>query len=145
MVQIPRNKSYQQPFNFSAFNRLTISISNHGWFDQLVDLSTSSSYFCKNKTHALSRSKKRPHLPKGIRATSPFTEEFLNAMLPLDVPIRDLEYLPADMVPEIPLLKHSIVDVRCVDEKERQFIVEMQMLWTDSFKSRVLLMPAKLM
>jgi predicted transposase/invertase (TIGR01784 family) len=70
-------------------------------------------------------------------------KSFLNAMLPLDVPIRDLEYLPADMVPEIPLLKHSIVDVRCVDERGRQFIVEMQMLWTDSFKTRVLFNASK--
>jgi predicted transposase/invertase (TIGR01784 family) len=47
---------------------------------------------------------------------------FLNAMLPLSVPIRDLEYLPAELVPEVPLLKFSIVDVHCVDEKGRQFI-----------------------
>jgi predicted transposase/invertase (TIGR01784 family) len=70
-------------------------------------------------------------------------KSFLNALLPLDVPIRDLEYLPADLVPEIPLLKHSIVDVRCRDENGRQFIVEMQMLWTDSFKTRVLFNASK--
>jgi predicted transposase/invertase (TIGR01784 family) len=70
-------------------------------------------------------------------------KSFLNALLPLDVPIRDLEYLPAELVPEIPLLKFSIVDVRCVDENGRQFIVEMQMLWTDSFKSRVLFNASK--
>jgi predicted transposase/invertase (TIGR01784 family) len=70
-------------------------------------------------------------------------KSFLNALLPLDVPIRDLEYLPADLVPDIPLLKYSIVDVRCVDENGRQFIVEMQMLWTDSFKSRVLFNASK--
>ena len=70
-------------------------------------------------------------------------KSFLNAMLPLDVPISTLEYLPADLVPEIPLLKFSIVDVRCVDERGRQFIVEMQMLWTDSFKSRVLFNASK--
>ncbi|MFA5478069.1 MAG: PD-(D/E)XK nuclease family transposase, partial [Bacteroidales bacterium] len=36
---------------------------------------------------------------------------FLNAMLPLpdDSVIESLEYLPADMVPEIPLMKYSIV------------------------------------
>ncbi len=70
-------------------------------------------------------------------------KSFLNAMLPLAVPIRDLEYLPAELVPEVPLLKFSIVDVRCVDEKGRQFIVEMQMLWTDSFKTRVLFNASK--
>ena len=70
-------------------------------------------------------------------------KSFLNALLPLDVPIRSLEYLPAELVPEIPLLKFSIVDVRCVDENGRQFIVEMQMLWTDSFKTRVLFNASK--
>jgi predicted transposase/invertase (TIGR01784 family) len=70
-------------------------------------------------------------------------KSFLNAMLPLSVPIKDLEYLPADLVPEVPLLKYSIVDVRCIDEQGRQFIVEMQMLWTDSFKTRVLFNASK--
>ena len=70
-------------------------------------------------------------------------KSFLNALLPLSAPIKDLEYLPADLVPEVPLLKFSIVDVRCVDEQGRQFIVEMQMLWTDSFKTRVLFNASK--
>jgi predicted transposase/invertase (TIGR01784 family) len=35
------------------------------------------------------------------------------------------------------------VDVRCVDQKKRQFIVEMQMLWTDSFMNRVLFNASK--
>ena len=70
---------------------------------------------------------------------------FLNALLPLEAgrEIVSLEYLPAEMVPEIPGLKYSIVDVRCEDNRGRQFIVEMQMLWTDSFKSRVLLNASK--
>ena len=70
-------------------------------------------------------------------------KNFLNAMLPLTVPIKDLEYLPAELVPEVPLLKYSIVDVRCIDEQGRQFIVEMQMLWTDSFKTWVLFNASK--
>jgi len=70
---------------------------------------------------------------------------FLNALLPLarGQEIVSLEYLPAGMVPEIPLMKHTIVDVRCRDNRGRQFIVEMQMLWTDSFKSRVLFNASK--
>ena len=70
-------------------------------------------------------------------------KSFLNAMLPLEVPIKNLEYLPADLVPVLPLLKSSIVDVRCIDDNDRQFVVEMQMLWTDSFKSRVLFNASK--
>ena len=68
---------------------------------------------------------------------------FLNALLPLDAPILSVEYLPHELVPQIPVLKYSIVDVRCTDQNERQFIVEMQMLWTDAFKSRVLFNASK--
>ena len=68
---------------------------------------------------------------------------FLNALLPLDAPILSVEYLPHELVPEIPVLKYSIVDVRCTDQNGRQFIVEMQMLWTDAFKSRVLFNASK--
>lgn len=41
-------------------------------------------------------------------------KSFLNALLPLQPgqQIVSLEYLPAELVPEIPLLKYSIVDVR---------------------------------
>lgn len=69
----------------------------------------------------------------------------LNAILPLKEgqEIVDLEYLPAELVPEIPLLKNTIVDVRCTDTLGRQFIVEMQMYWTDSFKQRVLFNASK--
>jgi len=72
-------------------------------------------------------------------------KSFLNAMLPLkeDALIESLEYLPAELVPELPVLKHSIVDVRCVDTKGRQFIVEMQMIWTESFKSRMVFNASK--
>ena len=70
---------------------------------------------------------------------------FLNALLPLEEGrvIESLEYLPAELVPEVPLFKNSIVDVRCHDNHGRQFIVEMQMLWTDSFKARVLFNASK--
>ena len=72
-------------------------------------------------------------------------KSFLNAVMPLaeGKKIVSLEYLPAELVPEIPIFKNSIVDVRCMDEKGQQFIVEMQMLWTDSFKSRVLFNASK--
>jgi predicted transposase/invertase (TIGR01784 family) len=70
---------------------------------------------------------------------------FLNAMLPLAEGryIESLEYLPADMAPENPLMKYSIVDVRCRDNRGRQFIVEMQMHWTTSFMQRVLFNASK--
>lgn len=69
----------------------------------------------------------------------------LNALLPLekDRQVESLEYLPAELVPDLPLGKHSIVDVRCKDKKGRQFIVEMQMIWTPAFQQRVLFNASK--
>jgi len=70
---------------------------------------------------------------------------FLNALLPLPEGsyIESLEYLPAELVPELPVLKQSIVDVRCQDNTGRQFIVEMQMHWTTAFMQRVLFNASK--
>ncbi len=53
---------------------------------------------------------------------------FLNAMLPLEPgrEVVEIEYLPAELVPEIPQVRNSIVDVRCRASDGRQFIVEMQ-------------------
>ncbi|MDR2119527.1 MAG: Rpn family recombination-promoting nuclease/putative transposase [Tannerella sp.] len=69
----------------------------------------------------------------------------LNSMLPLekDRQIVSLKYQSNELVPEIPVLKDSIVDVCCTDCLGRQFIVEMQIQWTSSFKSRVLLNASK--
>lgn len=70
---------------------------------------------------------------------------FLNALLPLEAgeEIESIEYLPAELVPENPLRKNSIVDVRCRDNQGRQFIVEMQMAWSPEFQQRVLFNAAK--
>lgn len=65
---------------------------------------------------------------------------FLNALLPLQPgkEIVSIEYLPPEMVPLNPDKKDTIVDVRCRDKDGRQFLVEMQMYWTDMFKRRTL-------
>lgn len=69
----------------------------------------------------------------------------LNALLPLspDRQIESVEYLTPEMVPENPGKKNSIVDVRCRDQKGRQFIVEMQMDWNNDFQQRVILNSSK--
>ena len=69
----------------------------------------------------------------------------LNALLPLraDEEVIEVEYLPAELVPDNPLRKNSIVDVRCADAVGRQFIVEMQMVWSPEFLQRVLFNSAK--
>lgn len=66
-------------------------------------------------------------------------KSFLNSVLPLseDELIDTLDYLPSEQVPRTPLKKYSIVDVRCTDQHGRIFIVEMQMGWSSSFKSRL--------
>lgn len=69
----------------------------------------------------------------------------LNALLPLDEDgqITSVEYMTPEMVPENPGKKDSVVDVRCIDEKGRQFIVEMQLYWNEFFQQRVLLNASK--
>jgi predicted transposase/invertase (TIGR01784 family) len=68
----------------------------------------------------------------------------LNSMLPLEKPIVKIEYQTNELIPElIDVLRHTIVDVRCTDADGRQFIVEMQLFWSESFKSRVLLNASK--
>jgi predicted transposase/invertase (TIGR01784 family) len=70
---------------------------------------------------------------------------FLNAMLPLEEGqiIKHLEYLPTELNPKVPYEKKSIVDVRCKDNRGWQFIVEMQMLWSKHFISRMIYNTAK--
>ena len=69
----------------------------------------------------------------------------LNALLPLEEneEVTEIEYLPAELVPENPLRKNSIVDVRCKDKKGRQYIVEMQMVWSPEFQQRVMFNASK--
>lgn len=70
----------------------------------------------------------------------------LNALLPFeteDEKIESVEYLPAELVPDTPLKKNSIVDVRCRDKRGRIFIVEMQMIWSPAFMHRVLFNASK--
>ena len=69
----------------------------------------------------------------------------LNALLPLDPDqvVTEIEYLPVELVPDNPLRKNSIVDVRCRDNRGRVFLVEMQMIWTPEFKQRVLFNASK--
>lgn len=70
----------------------------------------------------------------------------LNALLPFeteDEKIESVEYLPIELVPDTPLKKNSIVDVRCRDKRGKIFIVEMQMIWSPAFMHRVLFNASK--
>ena len=67
-------------------------------------------------------------------------KSFLNAIMPFtdDQMIESLEYLTPEQTPSIPILKTTVVDVKCTDQLGRQFIVEMQMNWSSSFEQRVM-------
>jgi predicted transposase/invertase (TIGR01784 family) len=67
-------------------------------------------------------------------------KSFLNAILPLKLneQIVSLHYLPSEQVPIIPERKRSIVDVKCVDQQGKIFIVEMQVEWIPEFIQRML-------
>ena len=73
-------------------------------------------------------------------------KSLLNALLPFkseEEEISSVTYLTPEMVPQTPTRKYSIVDVRCEDAQGRQFIVEMQMVWSVEFKQRVLFNASK--
>ena len=65
---------------------------------------------------------------------------FLNAIMPLHQGryIEEIHYLPAEQVPFHKGKKNSMVDVKCIDNKENQFIVEMQMFWSEAFNNRMI-------
>ena len=69
----------------------------------------------------------------------------LNAVLQLDGKkrIKDLEYLPSEILPIMGGKRSSAVDVRCQDSDGDYFIVEMQMYWSSDFLRRVLYNCAK--
>ena len=64
---------------------------------------------------------------------------FLNAIMPFEEGriIEEIHYLPAEQVPDIVGKKNSIVDVKCTDNNKNQFIVEMQMYWSEAFNNRM--------
>jgi predicted transposase/invertase (TIGR01784 family) len=68
----------------------------------------------------------------------------INSMLPLENPVVAIEYQTGELIPELTeVLRNTIVDIRCTDSANRQFLVEMQMYWNESFRSRVLLNASK--
>ena len=70
---------------------------------------------------------------------------FLNSLLPLQdkQEIVTIEYLSPEQVPNTALGKNSIVDVKCIDNDGRAFIVEMQSEWSNVFRKRLLVNGAK--
>ncbi|MDR0795604.1 MAG: Rpn family recombination-promoting nuclease/putative transposase, partial [Tannerella sp.] len=68
----------------------------------------------------------------------------VNSMLPLNKPVVSIEYQTGELIPELTdVLRNTSVDIRCTDSDGRQFLVEMQLFWNESFRSRVLLNASK--
>ena len=65
--------------------------------------------------------------------------QLLNTLLELegDRRIIDLTYLPAEQMVPLPEMKLSIVDVKCVDERGTEYVVEMQLFNVKGFEERV--------
>jgi predicted transposase/invertase (TIGR01784 family) len=66
-------------------------------------------------------------------------------LLPLEdgQEILTIEYLSPEQVPDNLLGKNSIVDVNCIDNTGRSFIVEMQSEWSNIFRKRLLVNGSK--
>ncbi len=75
----------------------------------------------------------------GAEARKPLLTALLNHLLELegDRRIVELHHLPSDQHVDIPELKLSIVDVKCIDAAGRRFVVEMQVLNVEGFEKRV--------
>lgn len=70
---------------------------------------------------------------------------FLNDVLGLegDRRIVDVTFLSPEQRPKVSELKHSIVDVKCVDARGTHYVVEMQLLNVEAFEKRVVYNVAK--
>ena len=68
---------------------------------------------------------------------------FLNDLLPIDRPIRAINFLKTIQIPEIAALRTSIVDAICEDENGEKFIVEMQVSHEKHFSKRCLYYAAR--
>ncbi len=70
---------------------------------------------------------------------------FLNDVLELpdDHRIQFVEFLPREQRPKVRELKHSAVDVKCVDVRGTTYVVEMQVLNVEAFGKRVVYNVAK--
>jgi predicted transposase/invertase (TIGR01784 family) len=75
----------------------------------------------------------------GSEVHKPLLIELLNALLELegDHRIADLEYLSPEQHVPVEELKLSLVDVKCLDQRGRRYVVEMQVLNVEGFEKRV--------
>jgi len=63
--------------------------------------------------------------------------ELINAVIGLEHPVVGIDYLPPELLPESIDEKTTIVDVRCIDVLNRNFIVEMQLVQQEALYKRI--------
>lgn len=68
---------------------------------------------------------------------------FLNGVLDVASPVRDVVFLKPAQDPDVASKKQSIVDVLCQDQRGAQYIVEMQVAHSDAFIKRAQFYAAK--
>lgn len=73
-------------------------------------------------------------------------KSLLNALLPFkseEEKITSVTYLTPEMMTKSPIRNYRVLGVRCEDAKGRQFIVEIQIIWSKVFKQRVVFADSK--
>jgi predicted transposase/invertase (TIGR01784 family) len=65
------------------------------------------------------------------------SKEAIESAIAQRLPIESLEYCAPELPPERAKGKNSLVDVYCVDNFGRRFLIEMQIYWTKAFFSRM--------
>ncbi len=63
--------------------------------------------------------------------------ELINAVIGLEHPVVNIDYLPPELLPTTIDEKTTIVDVRCIDDLNRHFIVEMQLVQQEALDKRI--------
>jgi len=71
------------------------------------------------------------------------TIEFINLFVNPSQPVIDITYLKQEMLPVNRDSKVSVVDIRCTDNNNQHFILEMQVVHHDGFLNRQLLYSCK--
>lgn len=64
--------------------------------------------------------------------------EFINSLIDLSVVLVSIEFIPLELFSENQEEKSPIVDIRCRDAANRQFIVEIQLSYQANFLKRTL-------
>jgi len=68
--------------------------------------------------------------------------DFINKVLP-DKHVKDIEYLPTNLEPDIRIKKQSVLDILCTDQNGSKYIIEMQNAKEKGFEKRAIYYASK--